>query len=76
MKREGSISQMEAFSHLRIVNLPGRIYDLKQDGVNIGKFHVCVKKDGERIDYDRYFVRADDKSSTENKKELAGNSKA
>lgn len=59
MIKEGSISQMDSFHRLKIVNLPGRIYDLKQDGVKIDKFHVVEKKDGERIDYDRYFVAAD-----------------
>ena len=62
MKRNGSISQMEAFERLHIVNLPGRIYDLKQDGVAIEKFHVGYKnKEGERVDFDKYFVAANNK---------------
>lgn len=60
MRRNGSISQMEAFHALNIVNLPGRIYDLKQDGVKIDKFHVHYKnKEGEYRDYDKYFVATD-----------------
>ena len=60
MMRNGTISQMEAFNKLNIVNLPGRIYDLKRDGVKIDKFHVHYKKkEGGFTDYDRFFV-ADD----------------
>ena len=53
---------MEAYERLHIVNLPGRIYDLKQLGVKVDKFHVHYKnKKGDYVDYDRYFVGTDNK---------------
>lgn len=67
MDRNGSISQMEAFLKLNIVNLPGRIYDLKTDGVKIDKFHVHYKnQEGGYTDYDKYYLAADNTATPKN----------
>lgn len=59
MKEHNGITTMQAYEDLRITRLSARIFDLKNLGVKIEKEHIVKKKNGERTDYDRYFVAAD-----------------
>lgn len=61
MKEHNGITTMQAYGDLRITRLSARIFDLKNLGVKIDKEHIVKKKDGERIEYDRYFVAADNR---------------
>lgn len=62
MVNNGGITHMESFLKLGICNLPGRIYDLRQAGVKIDKEHIVNKQEGNRIEYDRYFVASDNQN--------------
>ena len=59
MKEHNGITTMQAYGDLRVTRLSARIYDLKQLGVKIEKEHIVKKRDGERIDYDRYYLATD-----------------
>ena len=77
MVREGSISQMDAFSKLHIVNLPGRIYDLRQEGAKINKFKVLhTNEEGVRADYEKYYVAADNTYFPSDEKKQPSHSEA
>ena len=59
MKEHNGITTMQAYGDLRITRLSARIYDLKNMGVKIEKEHIVKKRDGERIEYDRYYLATD-----------------
>lgn len=61
MKEHNGITTMQAYGDLKITRLSARIYDLKKLGVKIEKEHIVKKKDGERIDYDKYYLAADNR---------------
>lgn len=53
----GKITSMQAFSRYRITRLSARIYDLRQDGMNIINNHIRKKNlDGEPSNYDEYIL--------------------
>lgn len=53
----GSITTFEAFSKFKITRLSGRIFDLKELGVNIESNIVYKKKKGETVHYAVYTVK-------------------
>lgn len=60
MIKFGGITHLESVIELGIINLPGRIYDLRKEGVKVDKERIKYKnKAGKRKFYDRYFVAAD-----------------
>ena len=53
----GKITSMQAFRKYHITRLSARIYDLRQDGMNIDNRHISKKKrNGERVNYDEYIL--------------------
>ena len=61
MKEHNGITTMQAYGDLKITRLSARIFDLNQLGVKIEKEHIVKKKDGERVDYDKYYLAADNR---------------
>lgn len=54
MTKHGSISSIEAF-HMGITRLAARVYDLRNDGVNVHSERVIyIAGDGTKKHYDRY----------------------
>ena len=44
MKKYGSITRLDALKHCGCINLPGRIYDLKDRGIGITTHIIAVRK--------------------------------
>lgn len=57
MQTYGSISSMEAFRKLGITRLSARIYDLRRAGYQVENRRVVKKKDGEVIQFCRYYLK-------------------
>ena len=58
IEKFGSISSMEAFRDLGVTRLSAVIFNLKKDGVKIGKKSERGRnRFGEKTNYDRYFIQ-------------------
>jgi hypothetical protein len=57
MKKNGSISSMEAFHKLGITRLSGRIFELRQSGHKITRItETTTNRYGNTTNYGRYFL--------------------
>ena len=61
MERNGSITSLEAVNDLGVMELPRRICDLKERGINISKERIKVRnRFGEYIPVMRYSIVKED----------------
>ena len=53
----GSITSLQAFIDLGVIQLPRRIYDLRKSGINVSSEIITVKnRYGEETRINRYFI--------------------
>ena len=58
MKKHGSITTMEAFTHFGITRLSARVFELREKGYMIDSDPVKVKtRDGEKVTVARYTLK-------------------
>lgn len=58
MKEHGGITSLEAFNELGVTRLSAVIFNLKADGVKVGKkAEKGLNRFGEKTCFDRYFVQ-------------------
>lgn len=53
----GSITSLQAFIDLGVIQLPRRIFDLRKSGINVSSEVITVKnRYGEKTKINRYFI--------------------
>lgn len=53
----GSITSLEAYRDLGIIQLPGRIFDLRQAGINVrSEWQIVINRYDEKTQIKRYFI--------------------
>ena len=58
LKKNGSITQLDAYLELGVVRLPSRIFDLKQKGYNIvGEMIEVENRWKEKCNVKRYYLK-------------------
>ncbi len=58
MRQNGSITRTESSIYLSCTNLPGRIYDLKAEGIDIiDRMETGVNQFGEKCTFKRYMLK-------------------
>lgn len=52
----GSITSLQAFIDLGVIQLPRRIYDLRKSGINVSSIITVINRYGEETRINKYFI--------------------